>query len=249
MIYKLRAKLILIFFIFPISLQAYTKKEWVDFYLRDCKPGYSACKQSLEISLGKMIAYSDLTFKYLDKNGLPRWLATIPLIESDYNEEAVSKVGALGMWQLMPFHIERAKTRKRVFFGMEVTMVPTDEQIKKYAFNPVLSTIIATDLLKYLYEKYKHYKECDKYILMAYNAGENRVNDFIEGKELPQETIDYYNKIMAIQHILRHLRSYRVTPVKHKTILIDDYFKTLISMDNEIEDDHKQQAYLIAFKK
>ena len=236
-------RLAILIILIPTILQAYTKEEWVNFYLRDCKPQYSACKENLEVSLGKMLAYSDITFKYLDAQGLPRWLATIPIVESDYVEDAVSPAGAIGLWQLMPYHIERARTRKKVILGREVTIIPNDSQIRAYGFNPIISTKIATDLLKSLYTEYSQHKDVDKFAIIAYNAGEHRVNKFINsGSPLPQETIDYYNKIMAIQHILQNMKEYGIVPVKQHVIFIDDYLKALVSFENDIETDHVHQV-------
>jgi transglycosylase-like protein with SLT domain len=230
---------LLIILLIPINLFAYTTNEWIGLYLRECTPSMHACKGNLEKDLGKMLAYSNLTFKYLDKHDLPRWLATIPIIESGYNEKAVSPKFATGLWQLMPYLIERHKTRKITILGRNLIIVPSDKQIRKYGFNPVVSTQIATAHLRYLFEKYSGHKETEKLVLMAYNAGERRVNLWYDGKgQLPQETVDYYNKIMAVQYILKNMELLNVKPVAYKKIFILDYIKALTSMDTGIERDY-----------
>lgn len=242
----MRFILIVLLFI-PSICQAYTIDEWISFYLRDCKPEYTACRENLEKGFGKMIAYSNITFKYLDKRGLPRWLATIPFVESDYREKAVSDAGAIGMWQIMPYHIERYKTRTIKRLGREITIVPNDDQIKAYGFNPIISTEIATHLLADLYAKYSDKKDMEKLAIMAYNGG-NRVDLWLSGKsELRQETIDYYNKIMAIQHILTHMKRYEIEPVTFRKIFIFDYIKALVSMEKRIEREktHELIAYIL----
>ncbi len=44
----------------------------------------------------------DYVLKKTDEIGLPATLATIPMIESNYQEQALSLKGAAGIWQLMP---------------------------------------------------------------------------------------------------------------------------------------------------
>lgn len=228
-----------LFFILTIIFQFYqsatasifTKDQWIDFYLRDCSTinQNQACKQDLEKALGKMYAYRKIVFKYLDKNGLPHNLATIPIIESLYNEKAISKAGAIGLWQLMPFHIENFKTKEKTIGNRIIEITPTEKAIKKYGFNPVLSTEIASSYLKYLYEVFKHYKDCDQYVIMAYNAGDSKIKKWIDGKEaLPDETINFYNKFMAIQHIIKNMDELDINPQQYHKIFIIDYFLSFI---------------------
>jgi membrane-bound lytic murein transglycosylase D len=46
--------------------------------------------------------YRPIVERALAREGLPRELAALPLVESSYHPGAVSKAGAVGLWQLMP---------------------------------------------------------------------------------------------------------------------------------------------------
>lgn len=224
-----QVKYLIIFLLFPLNLNAivFTQDQWVELYLRDCKTveRNMACKKELEKALGKMADYKSMTFKYLDKEGLPRWLATIPIVESSYNKDAVSKVGALGLWQLMPYNIQSYKTKKIIL--LDYKMIPTTKKIRKYGFNPVSNTEIASLHFSKLFLKYRHHKETEKLAVLAYNSGGRRVDLWLSGKSrLPDETHNYYNKIMAIQYIIKNLKKLNVKPVKEPTIF--EYVKSLI---------------------
>lgn len=206
--------LTIIILIFPLQLSAivFTQKQWVDLYLRDCTKKTTACRQNLEIIIGRMIKSSKMIFRYLDKEDLPRWLVSVPIVESSYIPTAVSKKGALGLWQIMPFNIEAYKTKKVVILDFEI--VPTNEKIKKYAFNPKTSTQIASLHFSMLFNEYRDHKEVEKLALLAYNAGVKRVNSWLAGKaKLPEETQNYYNKIMAVNHIIANMAEYNIQPV------------------------------------
>lgn len=41
--------------------------------------------------------------KHFEEEGLPRELTRLPLVESSFNTKAISKVGASGVWQIMPY--------------------------------------------------------------------------------------------------------------------------------------------------
>jgi membrane-bound lytic murein transglycosylase D len=183
-----------------------------------------------------MEAYQKLTFKYLDKYGLPRWLATVPIVESSYNHKATSTMGALGLWQLMPFNIKRYKTRRIKVLGREIKIVPTEKQIKWYGYNPVLSTQLATKHLAMLYSKYRDYENTEELALMAYNAGETTVNRWLAGKKkLPDETANYYRKLMAIQYIMKHSARLNIKPIKQRKILFHHHILALTKYEADLD--------------
>jgi membrane-bound lytic murein transglycosylase D len=92
---------------------------------------------------------------------LPRELKYLAVIESELNAKAVSKVGAVGPWQLMP---ETAR-----LLGLKVSQA--NDERKLYG----KSTKAAARYLKDLYSEYGDWL----LVLAAYNGGEGPVNHAI----------------------------------------------------------------------
>lgn len=90
----------------------------------------------------------------LSKRGLPLELASLPLVESAFEPQAVSPAGAAGLWQLMP------QTARR--FGLVVNS-EVDERFDVYK-----STEAATEYLAFLYGMFGDWPLA----LAAYNCGE-----------------------------------------------------------------------------
>lgn len=115
---------------------------------------------------------------YSKKKGVPSPLVrSVIKAESDYNIDAVSSKGAMGLMQLMPDTAE----------GLGV----------KNPFNPEENIKGGVTLLKSLIDSYNgDYKLA----LAAYNAGKRNVDraggipDFKETKEYVKKVIDLYNK-------------------------------------------------------
>lgn len=89
----------------------------------------------------------------LVKKGLPKELATLPHVESSYNPQAYSKVGAAGLWQFMP---GTGRT-----FSLRVSGV-VDERM-----DPFRATEAAADLLGHNHEMLGSWPLA----LTAYNSG------------------------------------------------------------------------------
>ena len=233
-------KLLFILILIPFSVKAdiYSKEKWVEFYLRDCKTvtAKQTCKRKLETALGLMIANQEMTFKYLDVQSLPRWLAIVPVVESSYNAKAKSRAGALGLFQLMDYNIKYYKTIKVNILGRRIKIPPTQDQIVQYGYNPVASTEMGTKHLKILYKKFGHYEDYEKLALYAYNAGPTRVRKWLAGKvNLPHETINYYHKLMAVQYIIRNKKRLNVRPVKQKKMFVVGYLYAMAQLKEEQE--------------
>ena len=127
--------------------------------------------------------------KVLEKHGLPEELKYLAVIESKLKSSATSKVGAAGMWQLMP------KTAR--LLGLKVAG-KTDE--RRYAYK---SSVAAA---KYLIDLYKQYDDW-LLVIAAYNSGPGYVNKAIKragSREfwklqyfLPKETRMHVKKFIA----------------------------------------------------
>ncbi len=126
--------------------------------------------------------------------GLPASVATVPMIESNYQTQAVSPKGAAGAWQLMPsiaYH-----------YGL------TNAQ--RFELTP--STDTALTLLQQLHAQLGNWA----LTFAAYNAGEARVAQAlaknpqattIDALDLPSETKAYVHQLMWLNQTLSHISS------------------------------------------
>lgn len=122
----------------------------------------------------------------LEELQLPHELALIPVIESEYNAEAVSNKGAGGLWQLMP------KTADDLGLSEK----------ERFALEP--STKAALIYFKQLYKKFGKWDLA----IAAYNAGSSRVEKAllenpaarsVHELNLPAETKSYVTKFYLMQ--------------------------------------------------
>lgn len=121
--------------------------------------------------------------------GVPRNLAWLAQIESDLDPEAVSRAGAVGLFQLMPATAER--------FGLSI--FPVDDRK-----DPDKSAQAAALYLRQLHKEFGEWSLA----LAAYNAGEGRVRRTLKAQNartyleivphLPAETRKYVPRVMAI---------------------------------------------------
>lgn len=134
----------------------------------------------------------------LKKEGLPEELGYLVWVESAFNVEALSSVGALGLWQFMP-----ATARD---FGLKVDpKSKIDERL-----DVTKSSRAAAEYLSLLLRQFGS----DRYMLAiaSYNAGQNKIQrkalaaqirrapkpDFWTLRaQLPEETVDYVPKVLA----------------------------------------------------
>lgn len=117
--------------------------------------------------------------------GLPASLAVVPMVESNYQNSAVSVKGAAGAWQLMP------STAKD--YGLN----------KQDRFQFSIATNAALKLLNDLHQQFGNWELA----FAAYNAGSQRVKialaknphaQTIDDLDLPLETKTYVKRIMSL---------------------------------------------------
>lgn len=200
--------LFLLLIVVPLGSQSrvLTKQDWIKFYLRPCqtvKHNY-VCKQKLEKAISRMYYYLPMTEFQLNNRGLPNWLAVIPIIESNYTNNAVSMVGgepfALGLWQISHYNV-------REYFNRSMLTKFSKKDILKYRMwkNPELNTYLAAWIIDGYKKKYTDWK----HVLYAYNAGSKKVDSWINGKaELPKETENFYLQFLALQEIVKNEKKY-----------------------------------------
>lgn len=146
---------------------------------------------------------SDLPFEIIDsvfkQYDLPAQLKYLAVVESELRSRAVSRVGAVGLWQLMP--------QTASMLGLKITK-RYDERTNAYK-----STRAAAQHLSYLHEEFENWL----LVIAAYNCGEVPVNEAIRRtgsrnfwalqSYLPAETIEYVKKFIATCYYFEGARS------------------------------------------
>ena len=164
-------------------------------------------------------------------NNLPVSLVIIPYIESNYNTNAVSYVGAAGLWQLMP------ETAKR--FSLEVS------SLKDERFNFTRSTTAA---ISYLYFLYFKFNKNLLYTVASYNCGEARVARAIKKMHgsssyktfiqlIPRETQNYVKKFFFLEKNFAKFYNYQ-NSIKKSNYVMSTFNKKDIPIKRENEDKH-----------
>lgn len=154
--------------------------------------------------LNKALIYLPIFEKELEKQGLPTDLKYLPIVESGLKPDAVSPVGAGGLWQFMP------ATGKS--YGLEINKMVDDRS------NVIKSTQAAVAYLKHLYDRFGDWSLA----LAAYNSGAGRVNSAIRKsgstdfwtlrKYLPRETKNYVPAFIAAAYMVQYHQAYDIQP-------------------------------------
>ena len=159
-----------------------------------------------ERMLGNAALYFPVFDRILREKNLPSSLKALSILESWLDLGATSRVGAGGLWQLMP------QTAR--MYGLTVNN-QVDERRDIYR-----STEAALTLLSRLYEIYQDWGIA----LAAYNAGPMRVNRAIEkaGGEansfwtiapyLPKETQQFIPKFIALTYLINFYAEHEIFP-------------------------------------
>ena len=120
---------------------------------------------------------------------LPASVALLPMLESNYHKQALSKQGAAGPWQLMPTTAHSLGLR----------------QEQRFEWEP--ATQAALTYLNQLHQEFHNWNLA----YAAYNAGPYRVEtalrknplaESIEDLDLPKETQKYVEHLQAINRVL-----------------------------------------------
>ncbi|WP_301347134.1 lytic transglycosylase domain-containing protein, partial [uncultured Duncaniella sp.] len=126
-------------------------KNYIEMYL-DRKRGLVADMLALHNYYGRFFE------EELLKEGMPLELEYLPVIESAINPNAVSRAGAVGLWQFMP------ATAKGL--GMEINSLVDERR------DPRMSSRLAARYLKQLHDIYNDWSLA----IAAYNCGPGNVN-------------------------------------------------------------------------
>lgn len=166
-------------------------------------------RDKFEVMLGMREYYFPMIEDIFDYYGLPGELKYVAVIESALNPNAVSKVGATGLWQFM-YSTGRA-------YGLTINSVIDERR------DPVKSTHAAARFLKDLYKMYNDWG----LVIAAYNCGPGNVNKAIRRSgnrkdyweiyyRLPRETRGYLPGYIAATYAMTYYREHNINPVKIK---------------------------------
>jgi len=141
----------------------------------------------------------------VEERGLPAELALLPCVESAFDPQATSPVGAAGLWQFMPQTAESLGLNQDWWYDGRLDVIDGTEA--------------ALDYLTQLHDAFGDWLLA----LAAYNAGSARVQRAIaqnrsEGKPvdfwhlpLPAETRGYVPRLIALRAVIRRPARYHVT--------------------------------------
>jgi membrane-bound lytic murein transglycosylase D len=166
--------------------------------------------------------YRPAIVKALKESGLPTELSWLPLIESSFKVNALSRARALGLWQFIPSTGYKFGLNRNKF---------VDERM-----DPAKATEAAIKYLKELHQLFGDWST----VLAAYNCGEGRVLKVIRSQNinyldnfwdlyqrLPRETARYVPRFLATLHIIKNLDAYgldQITvdlPLDYETVKIN----------------------------
>lgn len=188
-----------------------------------------------------ILARKDIYFpifeEYLKKYDLPDELKYLSIIESGLNPNALSRVGAGGLWQFMP-------STGRIF-GLQSDWYIDDRM------DPYASTEAACKYLKSLHKQFNDWELA----LAAYNTGPGNVRRAIRRsgykksfweiyRYLPRETRSYVPQFVAMIYSINYAEEHNLwMPENHMpaydTIMVSDYFhmETFANLLNVCLDD------------
>jgi membrane-bound lytic murein transglycosylase D len=163
-------------------------------------------KERTQAALDRMALHQEMILKAIRAEGLPEELLFLPIVESEYQPFAVSRAGAVGMWQFMP-------TTAR-YAGLKVNYWIDERR------DPVKSTKAALKVLKSLFEWFDDWSLA----LAAYNRGMYGIqrdleftrsadfNALSKRQGIPKETEHYVPKMMAISLIAQDFKAHGLRP-------------------------------------
>ena len=162
-------------------------------------------RRTVSIILGASNFYTPIFEEALEAYQVPLELKYLPVIESALNPNAVSRAGAVGLWQFM------ITTGKQ--YGLEVTSLIDERR------DPIKSSYAAARYLKDLYGIFGDWT----LVIAAYNCGPNNVRKAIsragEVKDywqiypyLPAETRGYVPAFIAANYVMNYYCEHNICP-------------------------------------
>ena len=164
-------------------------------------------RRSVSIMLGAQNFYMPTFEEALESYGLPLELKYLPVIESALKPNAVSRVGATGLWQFM------LSTGKQ--YGLEVNSLVDERR------DPVRASYAAAHYLRDLYKIFGDWN----LVIAAYNCGPDNINKAIHRSNgatdywqiypyLPKETRGYVPAFIAANYIMNYYCDHNICPMQ-----------------------------------
>jgi len=164
-------------------------------------------RRSVSLMLGASNFYMPIFEQALESYGLPLELKYLPVIESALNPNAVSRVGATGLWQFM------LATGKQ--YGLEVNTLYDERR------DPLKSSNAAAHYLSDLYKIFGDWN----LVIAAYNCGPENINKAIHraggSKDyweiypyLPRETRGYVPAFIAANYVMNYYCEHNICPMR-----------------------------------
>ncbi len=183
-------------------------------------------KEKAQDILGRSVMYFPIFDEYIEAYDMPKDIRYLSVVESALKAEAVSRAGAVGLWQFMP------STAKEM--GLKI-----DRYVDERS-DPHKSTEAAMRYLKRQYNRFGNWELA----LAAYNGGSGRVNRAVKRgrssnfwrirKYLPKETRNYIPAFIGAAYIMNFYDEHGIMPVLPsldaqltETITIYDYLTML----------------------
>lgn len=163
-------------------------------------------RHSVSYMLGASNFYMPIFEEALEAYGLPLELKYLPVIESALNPNAVSRVGAAGLWQFM------ITTGKR--YDLKVNTLIDERR------DPLKASYAAAHYLSDLYNVFRDWN----LVIAAYNCGPNTINKAIHranGEKdywkiyefLPRETRGYVPAFIAANYVMNYYGEHNICPM------------------------------------
>ena len=163
-------------------------------------------RHSISYMLGASNFYMPIFEEALETYQLPLELKYLPVIESALNPNAVSRVGATGLWQ---FIIGTAKQS-----GLKVNSLVDERR------DPVKASYAAAQYLRDLYKIFGDWN----LVIAAYNCGPGNINKAIHRSNgekdywkiypyLPKETRGYVPAFIAANYIMTYYSQHNICPM------------------------------------
>jgi membrane-bound lytic murein transglycosylase D len=184
--------------------------------VRKCIDLYAGRRRDLmRYIMGMADVYFPMFEQILDEYQLPLELKYLAVVESALNPNALSRVGAAGLWQFM---LPTAKV-----YGLEINSL-IDERL-----DPYKATRAACRYFKEMYDIYGDWY----FVLAAYNCGPGNVNKAIHRSGdktdfwaifpyLPKETRSYVPLFIAVAYVMTYHCEHNLCPLRTSLSVASD---------------------------